>query len=62
MPYTKDGEGRELEVDDEGWSEMQLWEFMDIYGSYFTCGMNLPVETSVVLINETKEQINALKS
>jgi hypothetical protein len=63
MPYSKNGEGREIKIDDEGWAEMQLWEFMNIYGQFMRCGMNVPVETLVILIDHTtEEQIQALKA
>ena len=61
MPYSKSGEASELKVDNEGWSEMQLWDFICVFGQSFTCGMNCPVETTVVLINNTEEQLKALK-
>lgn len=61
MPYSKDGEVLEIETDNEGWAEMQLWEFMNIYGSFMNCGINVPVETSVILIDETKEQLNIIE-
>lgn len=62
MPFSKDGKGHELKINNEGWSEMQLWDFIRIFGQSFTCGMNCPVETTVILINETKEQLQALKA
>ncbi|HEG43370.1 hypothetical protein LCGC14_3143680 [marine sediment metagenome] len=61
MPYCKDGKGRELEVDDQGFAEMQLWAFMEIFGPKMEGGMHIPVETSVIFINKTQEQLNMCK-
>ncbi len=61
MPFCRDGKGSELEVDDEGFAEMQLWPFMEIFGPKMEGGMHIPVETSVILINRTQEQLNACK-
>lgn len=60
MPYSRDGEGREITLDDEGWTQMQLWEFMNIFGPNFNCGMNIPVESNVLLIDANTEQLQIL--
>ncbi len=61
MPYCTDGNLRELELDSEGFAEMQLYTFMEIFGPKMQGGFHVPVETSVILINRTQEQLNALK-
>lgn len=56
MPYCINREPREIEIDDDGWADMQLWEFMSVYGGHFHNGMNVPIETTVMLVNSTAEE------
>lgn len=35
-------------VDSEGYSSFQLWQFMQIYGSYLHIGNDLPFETDLL--------------
>ena len=42
------------EVDEEGYTKMQLWHFMNIYGKYMKMGCNNVVE-SLEIIYETEE-------
>jgi len=58
MAYSHRSTPRDLEVDNESWAEMQLYEFMEIFGPKFTAGMNSPTQTNIVLINKTQEQLN----
>ena len=60
LPYTRNNEEREISLDTDGWAKLQLWEFMTIYGAYMHIGMNMPVEKSVILINETAELLSAI--
>ena len=39
-------------VDDEGYTKMQLWEFMQIYGSHTGMGFHQYLETLNVVIEE----------
>lgn len=41
-----------LEVDEDGWSEMQLWKLMSMVGSACYMGPEPPFETEIILINE----------
>ena len=35
--------------DADGWSRFQLWELMNIFGRDMDCGVNIPMETGVVV-------------
>ena len=61
IPYCQDGKSEEIETNDEGWAEIQLWVFMRIFGSHFSGGAGLPVETGVILIDTVKEQLQVLQ-
>ena len=42
-------------VDEDGFSEFQLWDFMNLYGKYFTMGMGkFPLEDLNFYIDEKK--------
>ena len=41
---------RPLEEDEEGYSKMQLWDFMNIFGKYIILGCELPVEEANIFI------------
>lgn len=43
----------EPEIDEEGYSRMQLWEVMNIYGKYMYNGnVNIPFETEIDIPDE----------
>ncbi len=50
MPYCEPDKPRELEVDSEGWSKMQLHSFMLIFGPSMGGGSNIPVNTNVIFV------------
>jgi hypothetical protein len=50
-------EGRNLEVDSDGWAELQLHEFMRIFGPNIT---NDVVETNVLFIKNVTEQLRII--
>ena len=35
--------------DNQGYNTFQLWEFMYIFGGYFRIGLDLPIETDIIL-------------
>ena len=37
----------ELEYDDEGYTEFQLWHLMEIFGKHLFNGCNIPFETTI---------------
>lgn len=41
---------RPLKEDEEGYSKMQLWDFMNIFGKYISLGCELPVEEALIFI------------
>jgi hypothetical protein len=43
------------DIDEEGYTEFQLWELMATFGSYMYAGCHLPFETNI-LTTYTKEQ------
>lgn len=40
------------QVDEDGYTEMQLWEFMRLYGSYMVMGINAPCSLNVLIKEE----------
>jgi hypothetical protein len=43
--------------DDEGYIHPQLWDFMNIFGSYFACGAPCYIEDNTIIF-DTKESSN----
>ena len=41
-----------VEVDDEGFSSFQLWEFMNIFGSHMYCGSEPVIEGPILYLPE----------
>jgi len=52
-PHTTDI-GREYRPAEEtdGWSEWQMWELMQLYGSHIGNGLPLPFETEIEIIEQ----------
>ncbi len=50
--------GREMikpcypEVDEEGYTKMQLWEVMATFGLYLHMGFDTPFETNIILVDK----------
>ena len=44
-------------VDDEGYTKMQLHEFMQIFGQYFGVGKNMIMETNNIIIGEEENNV-----
>lgn len=40
------------EVDEEGFTEMQLWQLMNIYGPHLANGCNVPFEGCVIYVRD----------
>ena len=44
-----------LKVDKEGYTEFQMWVFMEMFGQHFHLGIDGPIETTVLIKVEVDE-------
>ncbi len=40
------------EVDTEGYTTYQAWDFINKFGAYFYCGFDVPIETEILIESE----------
>lgn len=56
-------EPRYPKVDEEGFTEFQLWDLMNIYGPHLRMGCNVPFEENLIYFEDASEEdIECIKS
>jgi hypothetical protein len=57
LPYGNTETGHPLQLDNEGYAELQLHEFIKVFGN----NIEYSTETEVLFINSLEEQLQALR-